>query len=163
MVNAARQGSGGVVTVQPQQLRKPPNPSGAPHPEVGNFFWQYYAQPECCPCDHNCCPKVLLCHPCMQGEMQAWARGEDACCTHTMVWALCLGLSACLLEDRKLIERKTHEFHKTKGDPRAGSDAFHHEGVCCVAALLGPTGQWITHAQNHEAIQAFRETQAAFL
>ena len=157
-----------VVTEQPRyealRFNQPPNPGGLPHPDGGNFFWQYYDQAEICPCKYGGCCLALCFHPCVHGYVQEWARNDNNCFFHTLKCIFCpLFVPCCIHENRKLIERKIYMWHEERGDPRAQGGPFPHPGVCCVAFLCGPAVQWIINAQNYEVIKTFQAVQGDHL
>ena len=154
-----------VIVSQPREeprkarFNPPPNMAGHPHPDGGNFFWQYYDQHECSPFKYGGCCMVFWCHPCVHGWIRSWAGGDD-CLFHTVKWACCPLFVPCFLEeDRKLVERKIFTWHKERGDPRAQGEPFAHPGVCCVGFTLGPGANWIMHAHNWEVMMSFEEVQ----
>jgi hypothetical protein len=139
-----------------RELKRPPNPSGRPHPEGGNYFWQYYQQPEVCPNENGGCSRVVLPGAaCVHGEITSWTHGEDKTCE----WIMCGLFAPCMIEaDRRAIEAKIHGFHRERGDPRATGEPFKHEGACFIA-FLSPFFAWIMHAQNYEVMRKFRQVQ----
>ena len=172
-MSAAGAGEGGlqapgtVETVnQMRDFKEPPNPSGHPHPEQQNFFWQYYhGQSEACPCKHNGCLRVLCLGACVHAEIQAWA-SESNFARALLECLLCPLCWPCMIgKDRDAIERKIHRFHSERGDPRASAIVeINHAGpVIAIGLSLGAPAQWLMHAQNYEVMQSFRETQSQFL
>ena len=68
--------------------------------------------------------------------------------------------------DRNLVERKIHEFHRARGDPRAQREPVRAgEGVICVGLtpVLGGPFAYIMHAQNYWVMKEFQRVQAEFL
>ena len=157
-----------VVTEQPRyealRFNQPPNPGGLPHPDGGNFFWQYYEQAECCPCKYGGCCLVFWCHPCVHGYVQEWARNDNSCCYQTLLWISCPCFVPCFLEDdRRLMERKIYMWHDQRGDPRARGRPFPHPGIGHCANSFLPAVAWIIHAQNYEVIKTFQAVQGVHL
>ena len=142
---------------QPQSMSLNPPPSPNPiHPEGQNFFWRYFTGDELCVCGsphggHNACCEVLLCGPCMHGEITEWTTGTNKC-GEWLFWPIL----PCLIEsDRRAIERKIHNFHKERGDPTAPEKPASHCGACICAMCCG----WPMAAQNVQVMKNFRAIQ----
>ena len=90
-----QRGHGGYEALR---FNQPPNPGGFPHPDGGNFFWQYYDQAEICPCKYGGCCLVFWCHPCVHGYVQEWARNDNSCWDQTLLWIFCPCFVPCFLE-----------------------------------------------------------------
>ena len=162
----AREGAAGRGAEQAAGHRRyadPPNNARPIHPENDNFFWRYYKpNDEACPCEYEACCKAILMPACVHGEINAWANGTDKTCE----WIMCGGLfGLCMIEgDRNEVERKIHEFHRARGDPRAQRPPVKAgEGVVCVGLLCGPVAAIIMHAQNYWVMKRFQEVQAPYL
>ena len=106
----------------------------------------------------------LCCAPCLHGEITKWATGENKTLEWLLCWPIC-GL--CMIEnDRNLVERKIHEFHRARGDPRAQREPVRAgDGVICVGLtpVLGGLFAHIMHAQNYWVMKEFQRVQAEFL
>ena len=161
-----QRGHGGYEALR---FNQPPNPGGFPHPDGGNFFWQYYDQAEICPCKYGGFCLVFWCHPCVHGYVQEWVRNDNNfqerhCFFHTLKCIFCPLFFPCFLEEnRRLIERKIYMWHKERGDPRAQGGPFPHPDICCAASLGGPVVQWLLNAQNYEVIKTFQAVQGDHL
>jgi len=138
------------------RFNTPPSNGNPKHPEGENFFWRYFEGDEVCPCEHGACCYVAFCGAQAHGEITRWAKGENKCAE----WMLCPCFIACMIvDDRKAIEAKIHEFHVARGDVSAPLEAYAHPGIFGWALCCG----WTMAAQNYSVMQSFKRTQAQYL